>query len=115
MLSVYNIEMQATRIVHLITTIQFGGAENQLLILAENQIKQGFDVEVFYLKGKPELQARFEKAGVKVNSLLVDKVFIFQVIEFKKFIRNNMDPVHTHLPHADLVAAIACKKNQFII
>ena len=95
--------MQATRIVHLITTIQFGGAENQLLILAENQIKQGFDVEVFYLKGKPELQARFEK------------VFIFQVIEFKKFIRNNMDPVHTHLPQAELVAAIACKKNQFII
>jgi glycosyltransferase involved in cell wall biosynthesis len=112
---VYNIEMHATRIIHLITTLQFGGAENQLLILAKNQINQGFDVEVFYLKGEPELKARFEKAGVKVNSLLVGKLFIFQAIKFKRFIRNNVSPVHTHLPQAELVAAFACKKNQFII
>jgi glycosyltransferase involved in cell wall biosynthesis len=107
--------MNATRIIHLITTIEFGGAENQLLVLAKNQIKQGFEVEVFYLKGEPELKTRFEQVGVKVNSLLVGQPFIFQATKFRKFIRNNMSPVHTHLPQAELIAAFACKKSKFII
>jgi glycosyltransferase involved in cell wall biosynthesis len=103
------------KIIHLITTIEFGGAEKQLLILARNQIKQGFKVEIFYLKGKPELKSKFEDAGVKVNSLLVDRSFIFQIARFRKFIRNNESPVHTHLPQAELVATLACKKKKFII
>ena len=107
--------MNQKKIIHLITTIEFGGAEKQLLILARNQIKQGLKVEVFYLKGKPELKAKFEDAGAKVNSLLVDQPFIFQVSKFRKFIRSNECPVHTHLPQAELVASLACKKNQFII
>jgi glycosyltransferase involved in cell wall biosynthesis len=103
------------KITHLITTIEFGGAEKQLLILARNQIKQGLKVEVFYLKGKPELKTKFEDVGVKVNSLLVDQPFIFQVTKFRKFIRNSESPVHTHLPQAELVAALACAKKKFII
>jgi glycosyltransferase involved in cell wall biosynthesis len=107
--------MNATKITHLITTIQFGGAEKQLLILARNQKKQGLEVEVFYLKGKPELKTKFEDLGVKVDSLLVNRPFIFQVTKFRKFIRNNQSLVHTHLPQAELVAALACKKKKFII
>ncbi len=107
--------MNQKKIIHLITTIEFGGAEKQLLILARNQIKQGLNVEVFYLKGKPELKTKFENVGVKVNSLLVDQPFIFQVTKFRKFIRNNKSPVHTHLPQAELVAALACLKKKFII
>jgi glycosyltransferase involved in cell wall biosynthesis len=103
------------KIIHLITTIEFGGAEKQLLILARNQIKQGLNVEVFYLKGKPELKTKFENVGAKVNSLLVDQPFIFQVTKFRKFIRNNVIPVHTHLPQAELIAALACEKKKFII
>jgi glycosyltransferase involved in cell wall biosynthesis len=103
------------KIIHLITTIEFGGAEKQLLILARNQIKQGFKVEIFYLKGKPELKTKFEDLGVKVNSLLVDRPFIFQVTKFRKFIRSTESPVHTHLPQAELVASLACKKKNFII
>ena len=107
--------MNQKKIIHLITTIEFGGAEKQLLILASNQIKQGLKVEVFYLKGKPELKTKFEDVGVKVNSLLIDQPFIFQVTKFRKFIRNNESPVHTHLPQAELIASLACKKNKFII
>ena len=107
--------MNQKKIIHLITTIEFGGAEKQLLILARNQIKQGLEVEVFYLKGKPELKSKFEDVGVKVNSLLVDKPFIFQVAKFRKFIRTNESPVHTHLPQAELVASLACVKKKFII
>ena len=107
--------MISNKVTHLITTIERGGAEKQLLILARNQIKQGLKVEVFYLKGKPELKIRFEEAGIKVNSLLVAQSFIFQVTKFRKFIRNNESPVHTHLPQSELVASLACKKKKFII
>ena len=107
--------MISNKITHLITTIEFGGAEKQLLVLARNQIKQGLKVEVFYLKGKPELKPKFEDMGVKVNSSLADRSFIFQVTKFRKFIRNNECPVHTHLPQAELVASLACKKKNFII
>jgi glycosyltransferase involved in cell wall biosynthesis len=107
--------MISNKITHLITTIEFGGAEKQLLILARNQIKQGLKVEVFYLKGKPELKTKFEDVGVKVNSSLADRPFIFQVTKFRKFIRNNECPVHTHLPQAELVATLSCEKKKFII
>ena len=107
--------MNPKKIIHLITTIEFGGAEKQLLILATNQIKQGLDVEIFYLKGKPELKVKFEEVGVKVNSLLVNQTFIFQVTKFRKFLKSNESPVHTHLPQAELVASLACKKKNFII
>ncbi len=107
--------MNQKKIIHLITTIEFGGAEKQLLILARNQVKQGLEVEVFYLKGKPELKSKFEDAGVKVNSFLVDRPFIFQVTNFRKFIRNKEIPVHTHLPQAELIASLSCKRKKFII
>jgi len=107
--------MISKKITHLITTIELGGAEKQLLILAANQIKQGLEVEVFYLKGEPELKSKFENLGVKVNSSLVNQPFIFQVTKFRMFIRSNKSPVHTHLPQAELVASLACKKKKFII
>jgi hypothetical protein len=33
------------------------------------------------LKGKPELKTKFEDVGVKVNSLLADRSFVFQVAQ----------------------------------
>jgi glycosyltransferase involved in cell wall biosynthesis len=107
--------MNEKKILHLITTIELGGAEKQLFILARHQIEQGFEVEVFYLKGKPDLKERFEKVGVKVNPILANKNFISQVMQFRKFIRKNSAPVHAHLPQAELVAAFSCKKNRFIV
>jgi len=107
--------MISNKVTHVITTIELGGAEKQLLILARNQIMQGLKVEVFYLKGKPELKTKFEDLGVKINSLLVGKPFILQVTKFRKYIRNNECLVHTHLPQAELVASLACKKKNFVI
>ena len=107
--------MISKKIIHLITTIELGGAEKQLLTLTRNQIKQGIEVEVFYLKGKPELEKQFQDVGVKVNSLLVDQPFIFQVTKFRKFIRSNESPVHTHLPQAELVAFFACERKKFVV
>ena len=58
-------------IIHVITTIELGGAEKQLLILARNQRKFGHRVTIFYLKGKPELRDAFEKLGVPCRHLEV--------------------------------------------
>jgi len=56
------------KILHIITTINRGGAENQLLVLAEQQIKEGYTVEIVYLKDLPALKEDFENLGVKVNN-----------------------------------------------
>jgi glycosyltransferase involved in cell wall biosynthesis len=37
------------------------------------------------------------------------------VTKFRKFIRSNESPVHTHLPQAELVASLACKRKNFIV
>ena len=107
--------MNKNRIIHLITTIERGGAEKQLLILTQEQVSQGLDVEVFYLKGKPELKPEFEKFGVKVNQSLVNKTFIKQNIIFRKIIRSRKVVVHAHLPKSELITALTCRKNRFII
>jgi glycosyltransferase involved in cell wall biosynthesis len=107
--------MNKNRIIHLITTIECGGAEKQLLILTQEQVLRGLDVEVFYLKGKPELKAEFEKFGVKVNQSLVNETFIKQNTIFRKIIRSSEVAVHAHLPKSELIAAICCRKNRFVI
>lgn len=107
--------MNKSRIIQLITTIERGGAEKQLLILTQEQVLQGLDIEVFYLKGKPELKSEFEKFGVKVNQSLVNKSFIKQNIIFRKIIRSSGAAVHAHLPKSELITALTCRKNRFVI
>ena len=107
--------MNKNCIIHLITTIERGGAEKQLLILTQEQVLQGLDVEVFYLKGKPELKSEFEKFGIKVNQSLVNKTFIKQNIIFRKIIRSRRVVVHAHLPKSELITALTCRKNRFVI
>ena len=50
----------STPIIHVVTTIMRGGAENQLLILVAEQVRLGFHVLVLFLKGSPELGPDFE-------------------------------------------------------
>ena len=49
------------KIVHLITTLERGGAEKQLLVLVREQLKLGYEVEIYPLKGQVELKNDFEK------------------------------------------------------
>jgi glycosyltransferase involved in cell wall biosynthesis len=103
------------KVIHLITTIERGGAENQLLILVREQIEKDLDVEVFYLKGKPELEDSFSRLGARVNSLLANKSFLTQILLFRRFINRGNILVHTHLAQAELIAATVCKRKKFII
>jgi len=54
------------KVTHVITTISRGGAENQLLVLAREQISNGWHVSIVYLKDEPELIDAFKKTGVEV-------------------------------------------------
>ncbi len=99
-------------IIHVITTIERGGAENQLLILAREQINLGFKVEIWFLKGRPELKEAFETAGAVVNGQLSGKQFILQVAYFRSYLRKipGVHFVHAHLPQAELLAALALNR-----
>lgn len=107
--------MKIKKIIHIITTIERGGAEVQLLTLAQQQIERKIEVEIFYLKGKPELADNFRELGISVNSTLANKSIIIQIYRFRRYVHKNNFLVHAHLPQAELVAASACKKKRFLI
>lgn len=102
------------RIFHIITTINRGGAENQLLTLARQQVKEGYLVEIAYLKDAPALLADFESVGAKVHDFLVGKSPIVQLILLRKYLRNGKRIVHAHLPRAQLLAALAGTSNPIV-
>jgi glycosyltransferase involved in cell wall biosynthesis len=106
--------MISRKITHLITTIERGGAEKQLLTLASEQVQSGLTVEVIYLKGKSELKKEFEESGVKVNKLLAGKNFLEQIFLLSKHLRINPSPVHAHLPKSELLAAIVVPNKCFV-
>ena len=106
--------MISKKVTHLITTIERGGAEKQLLTLASEQVQSGLNVFVLYLKGKPDLRNEFEIAGVEVNNLLVGKSFLKQIFLLSKYLRKNPSPVHAHLPQSELLAAIVVPNKYFI-
>lgn len=106
--------MKSKRIIHLITTIERGGAEKQLLTLVREQVKSGLGVEVFYLKGAPELKHEFEYCGAAVNQILLKKSFIRQVFTLRKHLNQDEAPVHAHLPKSEILAFLSCSKGMFI-
>ena len=103
------------KVIHCITTIELGGAENQLLILVKEQIKNGKKVVILYLKGEPSLKNDFIDAGAEVVDILYKKIVLKQIFVLRKFIKNKECVLHAHLPRAELILAIANKKNKFII
>jgi glycosyltransferase involved in cell wall biosynthesis len=103
-----------TRVFHLITTIERGGAENQLLILCEEQSKLGLDINVFYLKGLPSLEKEFKQIGVRVHRITGNP--IRQLYRLRRFVKNSsVDILHAHLPRAELLASLAISGVPFVI
>ena len=102
------------RICHIITTISRGGAENQLLILAELQVAQGDKVTVLPLKGSLDLLETFVRIGAEVDLSLYGKRFINQVriCNFSGLL--NFDIIHCHLPQPELLLAFNLKKKPVI-
>ena len=102
-------------ILHVITTIDLGGAEKQLLTLASCQREKGFDVEVVFLKDKPTLLQDFLKVGVKVDSSFAGLGFLRQVLKLKQRKSQENLVVHAHLPRAELLCALSLRQESFIV
>lgn len=108
-------------ILHIITSIEPGGAEHHLLYLAQRQVKQGYGVVVAYLKPTSRhLGEEFNRARVKTVSLgLKSYGQIAPIMTLYRLIEQlQPDIVHAHLPPAELYARLALlcdPKRAFVI
>ncbi len=99
-------------ILHLITTLDRGGAEKALLHLASAQAasreaRQENRIDVAYLKGEGELTPEFEAAGVRVHDLrLAGLAAVGAYGRARRLVRRLApDVLHTHLFKADTLGA----------
>ena len=103
------------RVLHVITTIELGGAEKQLLTLVEKQVESGLHSHVIYIKGKPDLLFEFEKLGVTVSqSSRMDS--LAQIKFLRLYVKSNqISLIHAHLPRAELLSTLALVKVPIVI
>lgn len=95
---------------HVITTIERGGAENQLLILVREQVLLGMNVRVIPLKGNTELLQDFLAAGAQVDLHIINRPIFVQVAALRKILSKSK-LIHAHLPRAELIAALSARNN----
>jgi glycosyltransferase involved in cell wall biosynthesis len=92
-------------LIHVITTIEYGGAEKQLLLLATIQAETGYNVSVVCLKGNLDLAKELSAGGVKVIDFTKRNIF-GQIRTLRKLSCGKI-LVHAHLPRAELVSRLA--------
>lgn len=102
-------------VLHVITTICRGGAENQLIALIKEQATSGRKVSLIYLKGEPELLKLLNQMGVEVHSQYAGLSPLAQVIKIKHFLRDKELLIHGHLPRAELICALAKGNNPLFV
>jgi len=101
---------RSLRVLHLITTLDRGGAEMALLHLLRRLLDAGVAPTVAYLKGSGELRSEFEAAGVPVHAL--GDTALGEIGAYgrgRRLVRKTRpDVVHTHLFKADCLGAAIC-------
>lgn len=95
------------RILHLITSLDRGGAENYLTCLCRAQIK-AHDVSIVYLKGD-DYWANFLKVlGVRIYKLKRFN-FLNQISSIKNYIKKEkIDILHCHLSYMEILGYFSC-------
>lgn len=109
--------MTKFKVLHVITTLNRGGAEKQLLVLTREQVEQGHDVSVVHLKGDGQLKSEFQRIGIetfdfhKFNSV----VSLLKLNALLKILKP--DVVHAHLPRSEVFVACVCglRKIKFVV
>jgi glycosyltransferase involved in cell wall biosynthesis len=97
------------KILHAITGINRGGAENHLVDLIQGQVDRGHQIAVAYLKGNGYWQQMLESLGVRVIHLKLHYYGEIQPILRLRSLIENLKPdlVHAHLPPAELYVRLA--------
>lgn len=102
------------KIAHVITTIERGGAENQLLQLITQQCSKNWTIEIYPLKGELELEDKITELGAKINKRLYRKSLLRQFILVNSIGLQEFDIVHCHLPLAELLISFSRAKNVIV-
>lgn len=103
-------------IVHIITTIDLGGAEKQLLILINEQLKRGLKVMVIPLKGKTILEKDFLDLGCTVYSKITNQLVVCQILRINKFLKKHENYIlHAHLPRAEIISRLLASHSRKLI
>lgn len=97
------------KVLHVITTINRGGAENHLIALAREQRFKGCDVSVVYLKGNGYWSEAYRELGIDIISLnLSSYAEIYSLLRLRRIIHDiKPDIVHAHMPPAELFVRLA--------
>jgi glycosyltransferase involved in cell wall biosynthesis len=94
-------------VIHVITTIDFGGAEKQLAILTKNQVERGMNVMVLYLKGKGELRSQFKANKIQVERFTPLSFAKLKLARYREKGKGSHQSqnflIHAHLPLAEIV------------
>lgn len=102
------------KVLHIITTIDRGGAENQLVILLREQVKL-HDVTVLPLIGSLELLEEMTKLGVKVLSQFANRKFVAQITGIRFYLKvHPYDLIHAHLPRSEILASLVVSTQKLI-
>ena len=102
-------------VLHIITDLQSGGAENMLLSLVREQRKLGLKTEIVALKNGGEIQKKLENDGIRVIGLNIKGGIdllgaIKAVCDLRKIIKRDApNVVQTWLYHADLIGGIVAR------
>ena len=103
------------KVLHVITTLNRGGAENQLLTLTRQQVKDGLEVSVLPLKGTLDLGVFFRESGVEVIENYCNLNWFIQTLKIRSYLkRSKFTIIHAHLPRAEVTSALA-SQNRFVI
>lgn len=97
------------RVLHLITSLDRGGAENHLLALLRHADREAFAAETAALSGEGELVNTFRQAGIPVHLLRARTRFDpFALERLVALLRDGrFDILHSHLFRADIYAGLA--------
>ena len=67
-------------ILHIISSIDRGGAENHLFSLISEQVKKNNKVFICYFRGNDYWKKKYQKLGIKVNKInIVNSLNLFRV------------------------------------
>lgn len=100
--------MDKVKVLHFITGLDVGGAENLLLSFCKNLKSDKYQIDVCYLKGNGALKEKFEETGIRVFDLTKSKLFLVRIVKFYKLLRNNRYSVlHLHLFHSIIIGRLA--------
>jgi len=99
------------KILYIISSTGFSGAEKLLLDLISKLDKNKFDITTVCILNNKKLEDKFLERGYSIKFIIKNKNLFRFINKLYKFIKDNeFDIVHTHLFGADVFGGIAAKR-----